>query len=134
MTPSEYIAAGYPLSAHQDQAFITLAENDVEKAYIAPIVGNATLSTSSQAVVKATKMRLAFMLMSERSAKDTRSGAKLKLNANSQPLGAAAVIDEMATSAHLAIEDVRALPDVDNPAAQVMDVCKIYFESNFIHS
>lgn len=134
MTPSEYIAAGFQLSGHIEQAFIDLAENDVMVAYLNPIIGNATLSTASQAVVKASKMRLAVMLMSERVAKETRSGSKLKLSANSQVVGIASVIDEMALSAHVAINAVRALSDVENPDANITDICKIYFESNFIHS
>jgi len=133
MTPAEYIAAGYALSGHVDQAFITLAESDVQAAYLDPIIGGATLSVASQAVVKASKMRLAFMLMSERNAKETRSGAKTKLAANSQPLTIASIIDEMATSAHVAIQAVRGLSDVEHPEAMVTDICKIYFESNFIH-
>lgn len=122
------------MSGHIEQNFITLAENDVTTAYLNPIIGNASLSVASQNVVKASKMRLAFMLMSERMVKETRSGAKMKMSANSQSVGVASVIDEMAMSAHLAINAVRALSDVENPNAPVTDICKIYYESNFIHS
>lgn len=133
MTPNEYIAAGYQLSGHMEQAFITQAENDVTDAYITPIVGGAVLSEASQNVVKAAKMRLSFMLMSERAAKETRSGAKLKLSANSQSIGISSVIDEMAMSAHVSIQAVRALPEVEHADAKVTDICRIYFESNFFN-
>lgn len=133
MTPNEYIAAGYQLSGHMEQAFISQAEADVTNCYISPIVGGAILSQSSEAIVKAATMRLAFMLMSERATKETRSGAKLKLAANSQSVGISSVIDEMAASAHMAIQNVRAIPEAMNPATEVTDICRIYYGSNFFN-
>ena len=134
MTPTDYINAGYALSAHTEQSAINLAEADVTAAYIDPIVGDAILGDAGRNIVRETTMRLAFMLLALRNTKETRGGAKVKLNANSSNQTAADVINEMAMSAHLAIERVRSLASVDNPDAKVMDVCKIYFESNFINS
>ena len=128
MTKDWYIAHGYKMSAALDDAEITRAENDVTDAYITPIVGTATVP---QEVKDKTVGALAFLLLLQRSVFLTRGGAKIKSGYNSYDADAWAILQQEAQSCHLALETLRAQEGV-NKDAEIIDICKIYFKSNFI--
>ena len=116
------------MSAALEDAEITRAENDVTDAYITPIVGTANVP---QEVKEKTIGALAFLLLLQRSVFLTRGGAKIKSGYNSYDADAWAILQQEAQSCHLALETLRAQDGV-NKDAEVIDICKIYFKSNFI--
>ena len=73
---------------------------------------------------------VAFLLMLQRSIFLTRAGAKIKTGYNSQEADAWAKLQQAAMSCHLALVELRKVPGAD-ASAEVLDVCKIYFKSNF---
>lgn len=128
MTKQWYQEHGFKVSTYIDDAEITRAEKTVRDAYIAPIVGSASVS---QSVIEAAVAELAFLYMLQQSVFLTRAGAKTKTGYNSQDADAWARLQQAATSCHLALENLRKQPGA-NAAAEIVDVCKIYFKTNFI--
>lgn len=127
MTPQDYANKGFPISLHIDQAVINRAEADVREAYVTPIVGTQT----GDAVADATA-NLAFMLMAQRNVFVTRAGAKEKTNANSRAAEAWETLQEMAHTCAMKIDALRNLPGA-NKTAEVHDICRIYFKTNFFY-
>lgn len=128
MTKQWYQEHGFKVSTYIDDAEITRAEKTVRDAYIAPIVGSASVS---QSVIEAAVAELAFLYMLQQSVFLTRAGAKTKTGYNSQDADAWARLQQAATSCHLALENLRKQQGA-NAAAEIVDVCKIYFKTNFI--
>lgn len=128
MTKQWYQEHGFKVSTYIDDAEITRAEKTVRDAYIAPIVGSASVS---QSVIEAAVAELAFLYMLQQSVFLTRAGAKTKTGYNSQDADAWSRLQQAATSCHLALENLRKQPGA-NAAAKIVDVCKIYFKTNFI--
>lgn len=129
MTKQWYQDNGFELSSLISDATIERAERDVTDAYITPIVGGANVS---QEVKERAIGNLAFLLILQRTIFATRAGAKVKTGYNSQDADAWAKLQQEAYSCHLAIETLKREPGV-NADAQVTDVCKIYFKTNFLN-
>ncbi len=129
MTKKWYQDNGYEMGSLIDDAAIERAERDVTDAYVTPIVGTAQVDTS---VRERAVGNLAFLLLLQRTIFATRAGAKIKTGYNSQEADAWAKLQQEATSCHLALEVLKRQPGV-NPDANVTDICKIYFSTNFIH-
>lgn len=129
MTKKWYQDNGYEMGSLIDDAAIERAERDVTDAYVTPIVGAAQVDTS---VRERAVGNLAFLLLLQRTIFATRAGAKIKTGYNSQEADAWAKLQQEATSCHLALEVLKNQPGV-NPDANVTDICKIYFSTNFIH-
>lgn len=129
MTKQWYQANGYEMGSLIDDAAIERAERDVTDAYVTPIVGTANVSTE---VRERAVGNLAFLLLLQRTIFATRAGAKIKTGYNSQEADAWAKLQQEATSCHLALDVLKRQPGV-NPDANVTDICKIYFSTNFIH-
>ncbi len=128
MTKQWYQENGYKLSSLIEQSEIDRAEEDVKAAYIKPI---APQSMATETAKKATA-NLAFLLLLQRTIFATRAGAKVKTGYNSQEADAWAKLQQEANSCHLALEELKQLKNT-NPDAQVTDICKIYFKTNFIN-
>lgn len=127
MTKQWYIEHGYKMSSLIDDTEIARAERDVVDAYITPIVGGATVPSSMRENTIGT---LAFLLLLQRSIFLTRGGAKTKSGFNSYDADAWAVLQQEAQSCHLAIEQLK--KQAGNPDPKFVDICKIYFKTNFI--
>lgn len=128
MTPQEYAAKGFAVSLHIDQSIIDRAESDVRQAYIDPIVG---ADAQGEAVTDALA-NLAFMAMTQRNVFVTRSGAKEKTNANSRSVETWETLQEMAHTCAMKIAALRELPGA-KAKAEVQDICRIYFKTNFFY-
>lgn len=124
-----YIEHGYKLSALIEQAEIDRAERDVTAAYVSPIKGGAEIP---QGILEAVTGNLAFLLLLQRSVFATRAGAKTKTGYNSADVDAWAILQQEAASCHLALESLKA-QEGTNADAEVTDICKIYFKTNFIN-
>lgn len=128
MTRQWYQEHGFKMSSLIDETEIARAEADVTAAYIVPIVGTAIVP---QTVRENTIANLAFLLLLQRTTFLTRAGAKTKTGYNSQDTGDWARLQDAATSCHLALQTLRTQTGV-NADANVTDICKIYFKTNFI--
>lgn len=128
MTKSWYSEHGFKLSSLIDDTEIARAEREVTAAYITPIVGDATVT---QAVLENAVGTLAFLLILQKTLFATRAGAKTKTGYNSQEADAWAKLQQEAASCHLALETLKKQEGV-NADAEVMDICKLYFKTNFI--
>ena len=128
MTKDWYSQNGFKISSLIDQSEIDRAEKEVTAAYIVPIVGEVETPTEVQ---KNAIGNLAFLLLLQRSIFLTRAGAKTKTGYNSQEADAWAKLQQSASSCHLALEQLRNTEGA-NADAEIMDICKIYFKTNFI--
>lgn len=131
MTPTEYNNRGLNVSLHIEQAQIDRAEKDVRDAYIKPIL--PSVPTPEPEEVKDAVANLSFLLLLQRNIVETRSGAKVKTNANSQNAYAMDIIGEQSHTCAMKIDAVRELEGADKKA-EVCDICKIYFKTNFLYS
>lgn len=129
MTATDYINKGFRISAHLEQAIITRAEDDVKQAYLLPIVDESMLT---DAVVKDALMNFTFLLLVQRSDFATRSGGKIKLTAESSNVLALEALQEQAFICHMKLEAVRSLENARKDA-KVIDICKIYFKTNYFN-
>ena len=129
MTKQWYIAHGYKLSAQIEESEIARAERDVMLAYVSPIIGEATIPAE---VREAAVGNLAFLLLLQRSVFATRAGAKVKTGYNSADASAWDILQQEAASCHLQLETLRRQEGA-NADADVTDICKIYFKTNFLN-
>lgn len=127
MTKDWYKQNGFELSAYIDDAVIERAENEVTEAYVNPIVGGATIAEETRQRVIGS---LAFLLMLQRTIFATRAGAKVKTGYNSNDATEWQKLGQHATTCALLLEKLRQYGA--NPNAEVFDICRIYFKSNFI--
>lgn len=127
MTKDWYIQHGYKMSAYIEQADIDKAEAEVKTAYVEPIDASAT---APESVVVDVVANLTFLLLLQRSITLTRAGAKIKTGYNSQEADAWTKLLQATTSCHLALETLRKQAGVVANAA-VIDICRIYWKSNF---
>lgn len=128
MTKSWYSEHGFKLSSLIDDTEIARAEREVTAAYITPIVGSATVD---EGILQNAVGTLAFLLILQKTLFATRAGAKTKTSYNSQEADAWAKLQQEAASCHLALETLKKQEGV-NADAEVMDICKLYFKTNFI--
>lgn len=129
MTAAEYIALGFRVSAHLEQSKIDKAEKDIKQAYILPIVSEAMLT---DAVVKDAMANLVFLRLIQQEAFATCSGGKTKQYQYSQQVTFDGMMAEQAALCHLKLQAMRGLEGA-NAEGNITDICRIYFESNFIH-
>lgn len=129
MTRDWYIEHGFKVSAQLDAKEIERAESDVETAYIKPIMSVAT-SAASDDVVQNTTANLAFLLLLQRSTFLTRAGAKMKTGYNSQSATDWEQLQNAATTCHVWLEKMKTEAGAVDP--KIVDICKIYFKTNFI--
>lgn len=122
-----YKKHGFEVSSLIDQATINRAEDDVRKAYIEPILGTDPAGDDVDMAVA----NLAYLLVMQRSIMATRAGAKIKNTQTSQNADAWAIIAQEALSCHGRLEGLRH-KDGANARAEIFDICKIYFKSNYI--
>lgn len=127
MTPQDYVNKGFAVSLHIDQAIINRAEADVRAAYITPIVGEMEGEVVTDALAN-----LSFMAMTQRNVFVTRSGAKEKTGANSRTAETWDTLQEMAHVCAMKIDALRELPGA-NKTAEVHDILRIYFKTNFFY-
>lgn len=124
-----YIEHGYKISSLIDDAELQRAEADVEAAYITPIVGAAIVP---DAVKQKAVANLTFLLLTQRTIFVTRAGAKTKNGYESIDAETNAKLREAATSCHASLEALRAC-DGANAGAEVLDICRLYFKSNYFY-
>lgn len=130
MTPAEYQSAGFLLSSLINQKIIDRAENDIINSYILPICPNL-LSTSD--LYKKAVMTLSFMLMCKRdNVFMTRSGSKEKENQFSKDSDGWNNLQNLATDCHFIIEQLKSSEGA-NEKPKFIDICGIYFKTNFYH-
>lgn len=129
MTASDYKTAGYGLSQLIDQAIITRAEKDVVSAYLVPLLGHTPTEQEKAAEpVKSAFMGLSFLLVQQRSATATRSGAKLKLAEQSTT---PSYDDLLRQNAPII---VAYLNKIDADAyKKVSDICRVFFTTNYFY-
>lgn len=128
MTAQWYQERGYKLSSYIEQSEIDRAERDVTAAYINPIVGDMTEYETERQNATA---ELAFLMLLQRSIFATRAGAKTKTGYNSANAGEWELLAQCAHTAHAALQALRSIPGA-NADAEITDICRIYFKSNFI--
>lgn len=129
MTRDWYIQHGFKMSAQLEAKEIERAERDVETAYIEPIMSAATDSPSEE-VMQNTTANLAFLLLLQRSTFLTRAGAKMKTGYNSQSATDWEQLQDAATTCHVWLEQLKSEAGAVSP--KIVDICKIYFKTNFI--
>ena len=129
MTKQWYQEHGFKMSNYLEDAEIGRAEKLVRDAYISPIVGSATVQDD---VIKSTVAEFAFLYLLQQSVFLTRAGAKIKTGYNSQQAETWDLLQQSATACHLALDGLRKQPGV-NATAEITDICKIYFKTNFFN-
>lgn len=133
MTAQEYKDAGFDISTNLSQAKIDAAEDICRQAYITPITKGVE-DESTADVVNKLLMSSAFLYLLRSRVFATRSGAKIKMTAQSENIAEWQTVSQMCTTCALYIDELRAAAaNVDgmNCDAKIYDVNKIYFKSNY---
>lgn len=130
MTIAEYRQAGYNVSATIAQAVIDRAEEDIKKAYIAPITD---ASVESDADVKNAVICLSYLLVSQRKTFATNAGGRIKQNQFSETPNDGASIGELGQTCDMYLQILRKKAGA-RKNAEVKDICRIYFLTSYIHS
>lgn len=129
MTKEWYRQHGYELSTLIEDAVIERAEREVTEAYVTPIVGDAQVP---QAAIERAVGQLAFLLILQRTIFATRAGAKVKMGYNSQDADVWSKLQQESAACHAALENLKRQEGANKNAA-VLDICKIYFSTNFLY-
>lgn len=129
MTRDWYIEHGFKVSSQLDTNEIDRAERDVLAAYIEPIEDAGSERASAETRENAIG-NLAFLLLLQRSTFLTRAGAKMKTGYNSQSATDWDQLQDAATTCHVWLEKMKAEAGTVSP--KIVDICKIYFKTNFI--
>lgn len=124
MTKQEYQNKGFRLSLQVEQADIDRAEKAVTDAYIAPLTDDRT----SELVVSAI-MNFAFLWLMQHSLYNTRSGAKSVNITSATTPSNEDVLRQCAWDCHQSLQALR--EDVGKTDVKVLDICRIYFSTNF---
>lgn len=127
MTAQEYRARGYEVSLQLEQAVIDRAEREVAAAYIAPITDKGTDNDD----VKEAVFALAYLRMTQQRFFATRSGGKTKTNDFGQDYDQWAKVAEWGAVCDMWLTKVRAI-DGAKKDAQVTDICRIYYKTNWL--
>lgn len=130
MTINEYKNNGFNISAYYEQAAIDRAEVEVKQAYITPIVGAVEVD---EAIINRAVMNCAFLLLLRRDTSLTRAGGKLKTTAQSSTPTTLETISEQGGACHLALVALADAAGVKLRDCKIFDICRIYFETNFIN-
>ena len=124
MTKQEYQDKGFRLSLQVEQADIDRAEKAVIDAYIAPLTDDRT----GELVVSAI-MNFAFLLLLQHSLYNTRSGAKSVNITSATTPSNEDVLRQCAWECHQSLQALR--DEVVKADVKVLDICRIYFSTNF---
>lgn len=117
------------MSSLVSDAEIARAEAQVTAAYVTPIAGDAQVVPVE--LLEKVVGNLAFLFLLQSSVFLTRAGAKVKSGYNSQEAETWEILQQEASSCHLVLEELRA--ESENKDAEVTDICKIYFKTNFLY-
>lgn len=132
MNTQDYRADGYTLSQWIDQAKITKAENDIVKAYIAPLMGRVPSQEERETEpYRSAIMQLSFLLVSQRSAVATRAGAKVKMTEQSNTPAYEDILHQNAPTAVRYLQDIAPFEIISK---KVDDICGIFFKSNYFYT
>lgn len=124
MTKQEYQDAGFHLSLQVEQADIDRAEQAVTDAYIAPITSDFTTDMAKAAI-----MNFAFLYLLQHAIYATRAGAKaVNITSATTPTDDS-ILRQCAWDCHAALTALR--DAVNNQSAEVFDICRIYFTTNY---
>lgn len=126
MLVSWYKENGYEISTLISQATIDRAEADIKAAYLAPIVGDKYDTPEAVDALA----NLTFLLLLQRTIFATRAGAKIKTTLTSQEAGEWQKISQQASVCHAHLQALRATSGA-NAGGKILDICKIYFSTNF---
>lgn len=124
MTKDQYQDAGFRLSLQIEQADIDRAENEVKTAYIAPITTDYTTELAKSAI-----MNLAFLWLLQHSIFATRAGAKTVNITSANTPANDDVLRQCAWDCHYALEALK--QSIDKDDVEVLDICRIYFKTNY---
>ena len=124
MTKQEYQDKGFRLSLNIEQADIDRAEKAVTDAYIAPLTDDRT----GELVVSAI-MNFAFLWLLQHSLYNTRSGAKSVNITSATTPSNEDVLRQCAWDCHQCLQALR--EDVGKADVKVLDICRIYFKTNY---
>ena len=124
MTKQEYQDKGFRLSFQLDQADIDRAEKAVLDAYIAPLTDDRT----GELVISAI-MNFAFLWLMQHSLYNTRSGAKTVNITSATTPSNEDVLRQCAWDCHQSLQALR--KDVGKADVKVLDICRIYFTTNY---
>lgn len=128
MTKEIYQQNGHRLSINIDQALIDRAEREVYDAYIKPILPSSTIEDEAIAIAL---MDLACARVCAISyGVITRSGAKEKTSASSVSADYERLMAEYRPVCKMRIDELRLRSEAIKDA-QVNDILKLYFKTNF---
>lgn len=131
ITKEELQAQGFEVSLNCDQNAINRAENDINEAYIQPILDAGEEITPAGCILRKAKLDLIFLLLCQRNTHVTRAGAKIKTTLQSNNAQAWDIIAEMGAICDFDLMKLK--EEVNAPKnTPVNDICKIYFRTNFI--
>jgi hypothetical protein len=125
MTKQEYQERGFRLSLQIEQEDIDRAEKAVTDAYIAPLTDDRTGE-----LVISSIMNFAFLWLMQHSLYNTRSGAKSVNITSATTPSNEDVLRQCALDCHQCLQALReALGKND---VKVLDICRIYFTTNYL--
>lgn len=132
MTAQDYRQAGfYEISLQLDAAFISRAEDDIMQAYIQPIVPDVDINSDMEA--RNALMNLTVLLIMQRSAFATRSGAKEKMTPQSDTASRWDILSQQAATCAMKLSKLADKYNIKVPEDKVIDICGIYFSTHYLN-
>lgn len=126
MTNKEYQDSGFRLSLQIEQKDIDRAESEVTRAYVSRIAPDLDIEDSDY---RYAVMSLAYLWLLQHSAFATRAGAKMVNITSAQNVSDYDVLRGAAYDAHASMVYLR--EKVGDENANILDICRIYFSTNY---
>lgn len=128
MTVQDYKNKGFLVSAMITESYLQKCEEEIITAYIKPF---GELSEEAKVIAEKATMNLTYLLICQRNTIATRGGGKEKTTLNSYAPNAESKINELSKTCDLWL---RELGVKCGKFAEVNDICKIYFITNFFYN
>ena len=130
MTAAQYIAKGYNLSAHIEQARIDAAEAMIQTSYIVPMCPTSALLASTEAADA--KAALVVLYLAKQQVFATRSGGREKTTAQSNIMAGEKINAQLVPECYLRLKTLQEKGGA-NPMTSVTDICGVFFRTNFFN-
>lgn len=127
---------GLQVSAQISEEYITALADEVRKAYITPIQAETEIDTSQEdieAIASEIEAKSTWLLLTKRQYKVTRAGVKLKTTTESQAPTEWQILASVSASVAYLLQQYAKLLEVCLIDCQVVDICGVYFTTNYFY-
>lgn len=132
----DFAKYGLQVSTQINEDYIQALKVEIERAYLHPIQRQTEIDIMQENIVELANeitAKLVWLLLSQRQYKMTRAGLKLKETTESRDVSEWQAIASVSNSVCLLLQEYAKYLEVCLLDCGVIDICKIYFTTNYFY-